>query len=131
MMLPTTVLYPTCLYLSKLLEKGTSHQLECQLSSTWLFPTHQSAYRKHHSTETAIVRVCSDVIMHLDNGDNSLMAFLDLSAAFDTVDKQILITRLSRSFGNRGTALDWFNSYLSDRTQYVLKIKSPARTVKY
>ena len=119
--------------LSKLLEKAVSRQLKCHLSGTELFPSYQSAYRKHHSTETALTRVCSDLITHLDKGDSSLVAFLDLSAAFDTVDKQILLSRLSRSFGVNATALEWFCSYLSDRTQYVLydNSKSLVRQMKY
>jgi len=64
-----------------------------------------------------LARDCSDLITHLDKGDFSLMAFfLDLSAAFDTVDKQILTTRLSRSFGVNATALDWFGLYLSEHS---------------
>ena len=119
--------------LSKLLERVVSHQLDQHLSSAGYLPEHQSAYRKHHSTETALTRVCSDLITRLDRGDFSLMAFLDLSAAFDTVDKSILLHRLSRTFGIGGAALEWFNSYLTDRTEYVLYrgVKSPVRTVKF
>ena len=47
------------------------------------------------------------------------LAFLDLSAAFDTVNHTLLLARLQKSFGIRGTVLQWFNSYLSDRTQFV------------
>ena len=61
-----------------------------------MFATHQSAYRKFHSTETVLLQITSDLISHLDKGDVALMAFLDLSAAFDTVDRKILLNRLSR-----------------------------------
>src|SRR5258706_5267816 len=54
--------------LSKLLVKAVSRQPKCDLSGTQLFPSHQSAYRKHHSTETALTRSCSDLITHLDKG---------------------------------------------------------------
>jgi len=59
------------------------------------------------------------------------MAFLDLSAAFDTVDREILLNLLSTSFGIHGDALKWIRSYLANCTQYVLfnGIKSPVRTV--
>jgi len=56
-----------------------------------------------------LTRVCSDIITLLDKGDFALMAFLDLSAAFDAVEKSILINRLSRTFCIRETALEWFD----------------------
>ena len=76
----------------------------------------QSAYRKGHSTETALVKVCSDFIGMIDSGEHALLALLDLSSAFDTVDHDILLTRLSRSFGVCGNVLSWMRSYLSGRT---------------
>ena len=80
-----------------------------------------------------MTRVCSDTITRLDKGDFALMAFLDLSVAFDTVDKSILINHLSRTFHIHGTVLEWFGSYLTGRTEYVLfkGVKSPARTAEY
>lgn len=119
--------------LSKTLERAVSRQLERYLSSAGLFPSHQSAYRKHHSTETVLLRVCSDIITHLDKGEFALMAFLDLSAAFDTVDRDILLERLSRTFGIQGNALEWFRSYLTDRMEHVLcnGVESPVRTVMF
>ena len=48
-----------------------------------------------------------------------ILLILDLSAAFDTVDNCILLSRLSRRFGIGGRALEWFRLYLGDRTQFV------------
>ena len=103
------------------------------LSEANLLPSHQSAYKKHNSTETALLKVCSDIISHLDMGDCALLAFLDLSAAFDTVDKRILFEWLSRSFGIEDIALRWFQSYLTNRTEYVLfnGNKSSIRVVQF
>ena len=74
----------------------------------------QSAYRKGHSTETALAKVCSDIITAMDKGRHVLLALLDLSAAFDTVDHDILLERLSRSFSVHGGVLDWLPSYLTN-----------------
>ena len=119
--------------LSKTLERAVHQQTENYLSEANLLPSHQSAYRKHHSTETALLKVCSDIISHLDMGDCALLAFLDLSDAFDTVDKRILLERLSLSFGIDDIALKWFQSYLTNRTEYVLfnGIKSSKRVVQF
>ena len=61
------------------------------------------------------------------------MAFLDLSAAFDTVYKEILLNRLSTTFGIHCGALKWFRSYLTNRTEYILfnGVKSPVRNVTH
>ena len=79
----------------------------------------QSAYKTYHSTETALLRVKNDILQFLDNRSCVALLLLDLSAAFDTVDHEILLHRLQSRFGIRGNALAWFKSYLSDRSQFV------------
>ena len=105
--------------LSKLLERFVSRQLRDHLHKFCLLPTSQSGFRPHHSTETAILKVNSDLLRALDNGDLALLSLLDLSSAFDTVDHDILKRRLQVSFGLSGDVLSWLSSYLSSRSQSV------------
>ena len=68
--------------------------------------TFQSAYKNFHSTETALVRVQNDILCAIDNNDSVILLLLDLSAAFDTVDHSILLSRLLDRVGVTGTAGD-------------------------
>ncbi len=63
--------------------------------------------------------VTNDLLLSSDRGCISLLVLLDLSAAFDTIDHNILLNRLENSVGISGSALAWFKSYLSDRHQFV------------
>ena len=71
----------------------------------------QSAYRKCHSTETALL--VNDLLQAADSDHVSILSLLDLSAAFDTIDHDILIKRLHTTFRCSGTVMDWFTYYLS------------------
>jgi len=79
----------------------------------------QSGYRKYHSTEKALLRVMSDVYAAADERRVTLLALLDLSAAFHCVDHDILLRRLGLAFGIEGSALAWLSSILSARTRRV------------
>ena len=76
----------------------------------------QSAYRKNHSTETALLKVTNDILMEMNSQHAVLLVLLDLSAAFDTVVDSVLLRRLQTSFWISEVPLDWFTSYLSART---------------
>jgi len=89
------------------------------MTSHSLLPDYQSAYRVGYSTETALVKVHNDVIRNIDK-NMTIMVLLDLSAAFDTVDHNILLNVLAGKFGVKSVALDWFKSYLHDRTANVV-----------
>jgi len=89
--------------LSQLLERLVARQLVNYLNTARLLPDLQSAYRAHHSTETAVTKVLSDILTALDTGDIGMLTLLDLSAAFDTVDHNILLRRLAVSYGLGGT----------------------------
>ena len=86
-------------FVSKLLEHIVCTQLKVHLESNSAFPEHQSAYRKFHSTESVLLKVYADLNMALGKGHIALLGLLDLSAAFDTVDHDILLKRLEVSFG--------------------------------
>jgi len=75
---------------SKLLERITSQQLYSYLSAADLVPRLQSAYQTDHCTETAMLKLLTDFLYAVDHSDLSVIALLDLSAAFDTVDHDIL-----------------------------------------
>jgi hypothetical protein len=106
-------------FVSKVVERLVSEQITEYLQEHNLMPRLQSAYRRNHSTETALLRVISDLLAAMDHQQVSLLGLLDLSAAFDCVDHSILIERLEKTFGIRGTALSWITSFLADRTQQV------------
>jgi hypothetical protein len=106
-------------FISKLLERIVASRLDTHLSEHGLLDTYQSAYRKHHSTETALLKVVNDIIEDLDKGSNVALVLLDLSAAFDTIDHNILLKRLSHSYGITDNALSWLRSYLTERKQCV------------
>jgi hypothetical protein len=90
---------------SKLLERLVARQLMDYLRSNDLLQSYQSAYRPFHSTETAVLCVLSDILKAVDSGDVAGLDLLDLSAAFDTVDYDILLCRLNASYGINGTAI--------------------------
>ena len=117
--------------LSKVLERIVSAQLRSYLSSNNLLPSLQSGYRPNHSTETALLKVTCDILRDMDNGHMCLLSFLDLSSAFDTVDHHILLRRLFSSFGLNDRVLDWFSSFVLDRTMSVRfdNVKTTPRAV--
>ena len=106
-------------FISKVLEKVVDKRIETHLNIHSLHEPQQSAYKKFHSTETALVRVQNDILQALDNNENTVLLMLDLSAAFDTIDHQKLLSRLENHFGITGTPLKWMNSYLNERYQTV------------
>ena len=106
-------------YVSKLTEKMVFDQIHTHMMTHSLYPEFQSAYRKNHSTETALVRVTNEILMKMNTQEVTLLVMLDLSATFDTVNHKILLTRLNKELGICGSALEWFKSYLAKRVQRV------------
>lgn len=106
-------------YLSKLLERVVVNQITKYLNNHKLLSKYQSAYRRFHSTETALLRILSDMINAVEDGKVALVAILDMSAAFDTVNHEILIHKLKNNFGIENSVLRWITSYLAERYQTV------------
>ena len=84
-----------------------------------LYPCNQSAYRKGHSTETALVKIVDDLLSAIDRKRCTFLILLDQSAAFDTVNQDLMLSRLQSNFGITGNALDWLRSYFKGRGQSV------------
>ena len=106
-------------FLSKLVEKSVFAQLNNYLTVNGLQERFQSSHKAHHSIETALLTITNDILLSLDSRDNVFLLLLDLSAAFDTVNHSLLLSRLKNSFGMTGTVLQWFHSYLSGRSQFI------------
>ena len=103
-------------FLAKIVEKVVALQTYSYLETNKLMPPLQSAYRKKHSTETALLRVLNDILVTPDHRQDVVLVMLDLSAAFDTLDHGILISRLRCHFGFSDTVVKWFSTCLSGRT---------------
>ena len=105
--------------ISKIIERLVHSRITSHVSSSPNFNPFQSAYRKHHSTETTLLRITDSLRNICATGHATVLVSLDLSAAFDSLDHNILIDILDRHFNISDLALSWFRSYLSQRSQFV------------
>jgi len=96
--------------------KGFFLRLQPHIALSPNFNPLQSAYRKHHSTETSLIHLLNSIYHAADNRLATLLLSLDLSAAFDTTDHVILLNRLTFSFGIVGSSHNWLKSYPSNRS---------------
>jgi Reverse transcriptase (RNA-dependent DNA polymerase) len=96
--------------ISKLLVRLVAKQLTSILLEHQLLPPQQSGFRVGFSTESAVTKFLSDFLDSVNRGNTALLALLDLSAAFDTVDRDILLNHLHVSFRISGSSLSWFRS---------------------
>ena len=107
-------------FVSKTMERVAGKRLQKHKKTNNLNEKMQSAYQEGRSTETALLRIQNDVLRSIDAKQCVFLVLLDMSAAFDTVEHKILLTRLSERFGVKDHALEWISSYLSERKQFVV-----------
>ena len=100
-------------FLSKLI----AHRIISHIEDNAIIDKFQSAYKCGHSTETALLRVYSDIVSTISKGSGSTLVLLDLSTAFDTIDHGNIFTILEKYVGITGCALLFIKSYFSDRSQ--------------
>ncbi|KXJ15388.1 E3 ubiquitin-protein ligase RNF213 [Exaiptasia diaphana] len=111
-------------FISKCAEKLVLQQLLSHCSENAPLPNNQSAYRKFHSTETCLLKVHNDILLSMDRREVTLLVLLDLSAAFYTIDHELLLDLLQSDFGVTDDALQLVRSLLSERQQRVVIGKS-------
>jgi len=103
----------------KILERLAQQQLRSHISISPNNNLQQSAYQAFHSTETAMIKVVSDLLTNVDSGSPSVLLSLDISAAFDTLNHECLLQRAEDLFGFTGRAKSWLASYLTGRSSFV------------
>ena len=104
--------------LSKIIEKLANIQIVAYITEHSFLDPNQSAYKKNHSTQTALLKLCEDIYDIIDDSEITLLILLDFSKAFDTVNHKLLIAKLE-ILGFEKCTLDWILSYLSGRSQMV------------
>ena len=105
------------LYLSKM--KVVQIQMVAHLNATNAMPKTQLAYRQFHRMDTARLKVFSDIATTIDSGHVTALCLLDLSVAFDTVDHEILLARLEKTYGFITLTIKWLWTYLENRVFHV------------
>ncbi|CAG4929266.1 unnamed protein product [Colias eurytheme] len=104
--------------LSKVIEKIVHKQLMEYLELHSILPEHQSGFRKHRGTATALMDVVDNMLCAQEDGRGTIMLLLDYSRAFDTIDIALLLSKLVY-YGLGDNCVKWFESYLSNQTQTV------------
>ena len=103
---------------SKILERIMYNRLYNFLRENNILYEKQFGFQNSHSTDHAIIQLIDEISKSFEKNEYTLGVFIDLSKAFDTVDHQILLGKLS-NYGIRNTNYKWFKSYLTNRNQFV------------
>ena len=103
---------------SKIFEKAMFKRLYGYLESRNILYPLQFGFRQKCSTNHALIQITESIHNSTENNEFGCGIFIDLKKAFDTVNHSILLSKLNH-YGVRGKAYDWFQSYLSNREQFV------------
>ena len=106
-------------FFRKIIQKCVFLQINTYLCENSLYGYSQSAHRSSYSCETALVKMHNDILSILDAKSNAVVFLFDLSAAFDTVKHDLLLSQLSAEFVFSDVALEWFSIYLNNRSYFV------------
>ena len=102
-------------FISKVVEKITLNQFTKHCEDNHLLPDYQSAYRKFHSCETSLIKLINDLLGAMERQEVTAVTMLNLSAAIDTVDYDLLLEVPNKRFGIKEKALKWYEQYLKPR----------------
>ena len=105
--------------IGKILERLALSRFFLTFQNSPSFSPLQSAYRKFHSTETALLQLTNDIMETIDSGNITILTALDMSAVFDTLDHITLLHRLQHTFGLSGYVISWICLYLTDCSFFV------------
>ena len=119
-------------FISQLVEKAAINQLVQHADDHDLSPHYQAAYKKNHSCETSLLRLTNDALEAMEKQQATILVVTDLSAAFDMVNHDILLSVLDKRFGLEGNILNWAETYLCPRNFKVCigDAKSDVRQLK-
>ena len=106
-------------FLSKLVEKCVLKQFSEHIKGTEYDCPYQHGYKKFHSTETMLLEMYDEILTGFEDNFCTVLVMIDMSAAFDTVDIDVLLRILSEALNVKEVALSWFESFLRNRTQCV------------
>ena len=113
--------------INKIFEKKLYARLIDYIDKHNIFYKYQFGFRKKHSTEHALIEIVDQIRLSIDNNQLTCGIFIDLSKAFDTVNHDILLSKLEH-YGIRGNALDLFKSYLNGRKQFTVLEGNKSKT---
>ena len=102
-------------FLSKVIEKVMLKQFNQHCNNYGLLLDYQSAYRSNYSCETSLLKLTNDILLNMENKQETALVMMDLSAAFNTIDHKLLLEILHQRYGINDDALKWYDNYLRPR----------------
>ena len=112
-------------FVSKIIERIVHRRINTHMDQNGLHSNTQFGYKKNHGTDTLLVHFIDSLMVAVDKGLGVVVVLIDLSAAFDTVNHDVLLRILGQEIGLRGTALKWFRSFLTCLLHFTSSLASP------